>query len=249
MQPIPILVTQVLWLRQERSVDEVREILWSVFQEVENFYGAASLDTEFRRLSMGSVNANPRSRIPDMEATEESRSASAGQFRNTVDPLRIMKMVKARLADVPQHFNREQRTLIVTNQEITPPPQWRYNMWATNEKEGSAVVSVPPMDPRSWGASEAADADLFALKHRVRVSCLRKVGLWLGIRRCGNDSCFFFEHVESAEILDIMKVLGEEHQVELPPLEKVCNLEFVPANHPASVQELSRRKPWTSPYA
>lgn len=246
---IPIFVAEVLLLRESLSVEELGEILWSVFQEVENFYSAASLDAEFRRLRMGTVNPFPSSSSPDIETPEESWNSSRGQFRSTVDPLRIMEMVNRRIAGGPRQLDREQKTLIVTDQEITPPPQWLYKMWETDEKEGSAVVSVPPMDPRSWGRGEASVADLFTLKHRVRVSCLRRIGLWSGIRRCGNDACFFFEHVESAEILDIMKVVGTEHQGEIPGIERVCNLEFVPASHPASVQELRRRQLGTSSYA
>jgi hypothetical protein len=97
--------------------------------------------------------------------------------------------------------------MIVTDQEIEPPADWRYIIWS--EFSNGQVVSVAPTDPSYW--RERSANRLGAIKHRVRTAGMCIVGVALGLTRCDNPRCFLFGQVSSAEVLDSMVVLGGEH--------------------------------------
>ena len=179
-----------------------------------------------------------QARTPDVEASEQSWTEAKGRFRNTVDPDKLMAIVKRQLP-TPILDDRG-RLLIVTDQEITPPPQWRYKLWAGDEQQHAVVVSLAPMNPRSW-SSERDDRDLTVLKHRIRAGCIRKLAMWCGLQQCDHENCYLFRHVESAESLDYFTHLGSEHVAEAPDFAAVIELEFQPSSDPAKIQDLHKR--------
>jgi hypothetical protein len=130
---------------------------------------------------------------------DETREGS----RRTYNAGRIARLVPT-LLDGRQAEN----SIIVIDQELTPPKDWRYILWERG------VISIAPMDPLYWGAKEPNRIAI--IKHRVRATCLLLVGRLLGQRRCGNERCFMYSNVDSVMRLDGMVTLGEEHT--LPPL-------------------------------
>ncbi len=97
--------------------------------------------------------------------------------------------------------------VVVFDQELTPPPQWRYVIWADR------VVSVVPTDPTYWGMKD--DNKIVTIKHRVRTACLSIIGQLLKLKRCSNDRCFLFGNVDSVLRLDKMVELGPEHNIKM----------------------------------
>ena len=99
--------------------------------------------------------------------------------------------------------------VVVTNQELTPPPQWRYLMWDTAAAEHNAVISGCPMDPYYWGTEIK---DRFAvLERRVRAAICATIGELLGLAHCDNEACFMRRDVTSVLELDDMAEYGTEH--------------------------------------
>lgn len=104
---------------------------------------------------------------------------------------------------------REGYLLLVTDQEITPPPEWRYIIW--DDCRNGSVVSIAPTDPHHW--RERDEARIATIKHRVRTACLSVLGEQFGFGRCNNPMCFLHQDVNSVTDLDQMVFLGPEHHL------------------------------------
>lgn len=107
-------------------------------------------------------------------------------------------------------------SVIVTDVEIRPPPDWRYMIW--DSFPSGAVVSFAPLDPMYWYATGTDESERVAtIKTRARAACLTVVGSLLGVGRCANELCFMLANVDSVLRLDEMVYLGGEHGI--PELE------------------------------
>lgn len=103
---------------------------------------------------------------------------------------------------------RDLTMILVTDVQITPPPEWRYIIW--DDVRAGWVISIAPTDPKYW---QASDEDRAAtIKHRIRTACLCTIGELLGLGRCQNPACLLYADVESASVLDDMILLGPEHR-------------------------------------
>jgi predicted Zn-dependent protease len=122
-----------------------------------------------------------------------------------VDKAILIKEVRKLIGNVPTNVP----LLVVTDQELTPPPSWNYIIWDHLDKEPSFIVSIKPTDPRYWGLRSTR---LPAIKQRVRAACCSAVGQMLGFSRCSNPACFLYKPVESVSNLDEMSHLGREHK-------------------------------------
>ena len=243
-------VLQILVFRDDRERARVFPALWAAFQEVDAFYNhdrervrcrplvvspgttskAWSIHTIANSTIAGAVSEKLEVAHAALATGEQFWQAARGRFARTVDQDQLASMIRSGL---PREL-ADHKLLIVTDQEITPPPDWRYVIW--DRVTGGYVVSVAPTDPQYW--SEPTSHRVAAIKHRVRTACLSIVGPLLGLPRCHNSSCFLFADVTSTDCLDFMVSLGDEHN--LPAL---TGLGFSPRpRDPAAVQVLERAR-------
>lgn len=208
----PISIVQLLMLRDERSSQELGAVLWAAFKEVEAFYNADRPRAVFRR-----ANGSPY--VPDSIRQEDSSGLSQrfasmdkktlwketqGRSSRTVEHSKVSRLVRSVVG-----LDADTRHVIVIDQELTPPPKWRYVIF-DGDSDG-AVISIVPTDPEYWSERDADRAG--TIKHRVRTACLTIVGALLGLNRCDNPRCFLYEDIDAVTALDSMVVLGDEHEI------------------------------------
>jgi hypothetical protein len=235
--PVPQILRQIMFFREEQNAHEIGQLVSVIFEECARYFEPAGIFAgfEMHRIFPGSTSAAvqqwlPRSRATqDSEPSERSWREVKGRFRNTVDPAKLISTVKSQLP--PDNG----LALIITDQEITPPPQWRYKMWAVDSDQNAILISFVSMDPRYW-SSERVGRDLLVLKQRIRAACIRKLAKWCGLRDCSHEKCYLFKDVESADALDYFVTLGGEHGVELPQLARLFDCEFEPSTDPFIIQ-------------
>ena len=126
--------------------------------------------------------------------------------------------------------------MLVTDVELTPPPDWRYIIWDTFPL--GCVVSLAPLDPRYWGERMPHDERVGTIKRRARAAMLAIVGALVGLQRCANDRCYLFADINSVLRLDEMTHLGPEHEVEA-----LAFRGFVDETSPEDAQEVVRLEP------
>src|SRR4029453_2495881 len=103
-------------------------------------------------------------------------------------------------------------SLVVTDIELTPPPEGRYIIW--DQFPLGAVASVAPLDPEYWREPYDSEQQRVVIaKRRVRAACVSIVGALIGLHRCQNESCFLYANVGSVVRLDEMELIGPEHGV------------------------------------
>lgn len=222
-------IIQLLVLFEEESVRELSPALWATLVESERFYNFDQPRATFERhfispheppssLLLSTVRSVARFFGRDIDnaqallCEQERRSYPAesvrsirGKFAKTIDQTKMWRAARTLLGnDEAGAFLQ-----IVTDLEITPPPEWRYIIWDGDER--NAVISVAPTDPKYW---RQPDPSRFAtIKHRVRTACLSITGAHLGLERCDNCSCFLYSDVGSVVTLDSMTELGSEHRL------------------------------------
>jgi hypothetical protein len=203
----------VLLLRNPSAQDELGPALWAAFREVESFYNSDMRRAAFRRFFLSE-------QTPSEQVLELLR---AGQDAATPQPLwhqappslwevngsRQVRTYDARKINASvRDLLGDQLTgtpVIVTDQELTPPPDWRYILFENR------VISLAPMDPKYWRTKDPRR--VATIKHRARTTCLLNVGSLLGLGRCGNDHCFLYSNIDSVMRLDAMIKLGGEHNI------------------------------------
>jgi hypothetical protein len=229
--------TQVLLLGDEKRSADVAAALWAALLEVEVFY------TPYRKVPVQRFYLGDGPPVSLDPRLTEAQRAMVGRF--SIGPMRerargrFGKVDQEQLAryvhDALRAFGGDDHSLIVTDFEITPPPDSRYIIWGG--VSGGAVVSSAPLDPRYWRMPEERRSAV--LKHRVRTACLSITGEWLGFSRCENTTCFLYDNVDSVTTLDTMVQFGAEH--------KVADLAFrgfAPVNtEPERVQLVIERPP------
>lgn len=203
----------VLFLRNPGAQDELGPALWAAFREVESFYNSDTQRAAFRRFFLS--EQEPSERVLRFLRESQDTAAAAPLWHQAPPSLwevngnRQVRTYEARkISASVRDLLGDQLTgtpIIVTDQELTPPPQWRYILWE------SRVISLSPMDPNYWRTKDPRR--VATLKHRARTTCLLNAGQMLGLGRCRNDHCFLYSNVDSVMRLDAMVKLGEEHNL------------------------------------
>lgn len=232
-----IKVDQVLLFLNPGVSEELGRALWAAMEEVEAFYNFDDQRVVFRRIYLSEhvpdglklgyggfsglklwlnkllgwdnsdKNASASKEEIFQSTLEDKWQEARGKYSRTYDARKIVATVRKILAD--EELGNV--TIIVTDQELTPPPDWRYVIWA-GDTDGGIVISTVPTDPKYWRMSDPHPASI--IKHRVRTSCLQIVGRMLGLDVCENERCFLFQPVDSVLRLDHMVELGSEHKIE-----------------------------------
>lgn len=190
------------------------ESLWAAFKEMEAFYNYDRQRAVFRRFFLSeSLPRTIRSEVahgqqPTVVFPEASWQQARGKYTRTYDQLRLGELSRELL-----EAQKNDYILIVTDQEISPPEEWRYIIWESWDNGG--VVSLAPLDPEYWQIEDPNRVS--TVKHRVRAACLAVVGRFLGLEACDNEKCFLYNPVDSVSRLDLMVSLGSEHKI--PALE------------------------------
>jgi len=252
----PVRIVQVLLLVDGETSLEVGPALWAMLLEIERFYNMDRprisfqrfyispqvpkvnlLDTARRNLDRllrgGKAVDDALMQLSPAQRVEKAVSSkdSTGRFRRTCDQRKLGQVVRDLIGIGPDAG----LLFIVTDREITPPPEWRYIIW--DDFEGGAVVSMVPTDPKYWRHPDPGR--IATIKHRVRTAALSITGQFLGLERCENPGCFLYADVGSVTNLDLMTHLGDEH--ELP---KLAGRGFQPAGaDPAVVQSVVETRP------
>jgi hypothetical protein len=211
-------ILQVLLLREEEVTLELAPVLWAMLQEVEALYVSAGLGRfESVYLGRGSPpGAPPDAELPPQEIWEGIRGTR---------PVKHEEIARRTRAALGRRADRS-IVVVVTDQEIVPPRDWRYVI--SDGDDEASVVSIAPTDPRYWGEE---DPDrLKTIKYRAQAACCGVVGEYLGLKGCTNSWCFLYRPVDSVVQLDEMLYFGPEHG---PRLDAVG---FISASDPAAVE-------------
>ena len=228
-----ITFNQVLMFKEPETSLEMGEALWSAVKEVEAFYNGRGKQAEFLFtylsedvpeavssrddgfLSIGRFwDLLFKKKVPKKGILEEadwfpefehetSWQKARGKYLRTFNAYKIEQLVRGLLGD--ERMN--DIPIIVIDQELTPPPNWRYIIWRAPRK--GFVVSTVPTDPEYWRIQEPNR--IAVIKHRIRTAIMHIVGHKLGLRYCSNERCFLFRPVDSVVRLDQMVELGPEH--------------------------------------
>jgi hypothetical protein len=262
----PIKVVQVLLLRDQRMSKDLGPTLWAAFQEVEKLYNLERQRVSFKRYY---VSTSIPTKVPKEERLESFRVKSGWEdvwLGKSVRGGRRKEGVKLsgfnlsfnssdnyprryEFEDITKKVRRllgsdasDAKLLVVMDQEISPPENWRYMIWNTDTKVqgdvvNTALISIAPTDPQYWGDFDDADR-LAKIKHRVRVASCSVVAEFLRIPECVNPQCFLCSPVESAVQLDQMVYFGAEHSSAMPDVKSLVDKTFLPANSPVTVQKI-----------
>jgi hypothetical protein len=231
----PMRVMVVVVLAGEKLAN-LPAVLRSTIVEAANFYNLGkmrlSIDSKVYFRNEASSNKLVEADYPDFQPIyDEDLEKARGEFLDLYDQWKLIKVVRKRISE----SYSMKKVVIITDLEIVPPPDWRYILWESDEH--NAVISLAAMDPEYWGIKERSP--LITIKQRVRASMLGIIGDFLKLERCLNPSCFLYGDVNSADQLDDMICMGEEHSVE--------NLTFMGYNprpgDPVQVQKVQRKSP------
>jgi|ERR1035438_9926012 hypothetical protein len=208
-------IVQVLAFREPDKWKLLAPSLCAALIEIENFYNFDIRRVQCERYILGATGGSlqeytfPETFPADVsqygpQSSDDSFWAPLqGKFRRTIHQGRLSEAIRRLLP--PQH--KDSFFMIVTDQEIEPPPVWRYLIW--DGVPNGVVISTAPTDPEYW--RERSANRVSAIKHRVRTAGMNVFGIALGLQRCGNPRCFLFKEVASTNVLDTMLALGEEH--------------------------------------
>jgi hypothetical protein len=251
----PQNISQVLLFREddgqprfERNFAELGSALWAAFQEVEHLYKRQWPDAVFQRHYLSRqpqdflgpedypVHLLPQTASDWNQLWEESRDDHTKTFSAQRLAENVRKLLRRDAAD--------QWLIVVTDQKITPPPDWRYIIWDDSwdggTVKGGAVVSIPPTDPHYWNERDYGQR-IPIIKKRIRAACCCVTGMTLGIERCYNPGCFMYVNVESMTVLDEMVCIGPEHG-----FDNLSNVGFLETSDP-SVPAQVERQVWPIP--
>jgi hypothetical protein len=206
-------IVQVLAFRQPEKWKLMAPSLWAALIEIENFYNFDIPRVQCARYTLGGTALQEycslpmflsyASQIGPQSPDDPFWAPLQGKFRRTIHQGRLADAIRRLLP--PSH--KDWFAMIITDQEIEPPPDWRYIIW--DNVQNGEVISTAPTDPDYW--RERTTNRVGAIKHRVRTAGMSITGFELGLARCSNPRCFLFDDVASTDILDSMLELGEEH--------------------------------------
>lgn len=225
-----ISVSQVLLLRDSKTSHELGLALWAAMQEMASFYNAdqprvrSTCDyiSEFVPEEVRRAGGAPFNQLPP-EWDKELWAKARGHYTRTYDCSKIVDSVSQML----EALGRRPPFLVITDQELTPPPEWRYIVFDADAR--GQVTSIRPTDPVYWG--DRSPRRVSTVKHRVRAAGLNGIGSLLGLHRCNNAECFLYSSIDSVTCLDAMVKLGAEHK-----LPRLAGYGFPPFGDPAVTQ-------------
>lgn len=247
-----VKIVQVLLLFDDDFSRELGPALWAALIETEQFYNTtARKRATFERYymsgfvpSLGAVNTTlrgirravfgddqMRSSLEMLDRQQRMSAASVtspeltGKYARTYDQAKLADAVRP-LVNAADAFLE-----IVTDRELTPPPEWRYLIW--EDVKNGAVISTAPIDPNYW--RERQTDRVHTIKKRARAALLGATGEPLGLNDCDNIECYMLDNVDSVLALDFMTCLGPEHQSDAPDLPGQT---FLPTTDPALVQRV-----------
>jgi hypothetical protein len=217
-------IWQVLLVKGVEFAREIGPAIWTGFEEVRKFFGdgetavtvdvihdvfTAKIAAKFTPYYLSTYvfpGLDAANRIDDQGAIERiwgEAERSAG-----LHDQRVLGEAVSELLDPPDGAT----TVLVTDVEIVPPPEWRYIIWDSFPL--GAIVSLAPLDPYYWGEIDSDKDRIATIKRRSRAASLSIVGSLLGLSRCENARCFLFADVDSVLRLDDMVYIGPEHGVD-----------------------------------
>lgn len=181
---------------------ELAAIVRTAMTETARLYNFDIERAEFRQTFFGEPgSASIESPFETMEEGWWQRAR--GQYSRTLDQYWLAEHLRGRIPE-------GNATVLVTDQEITPPREWRYVIW-DSPLPRVTVASIAPLDPAYWGSRP--EDRLAILKRRTRAMLIATTGAHLGLSRCDNSRCFLFSNVDSVTTLDEMVAIGEEHRL------------------------------------
>ena len=205
-------LAQVLMLSEPEHFTETGTALWAMLEEVVALYNVDGEVVVPKRWcvtpepvpALDAVVANDEQMVIGRDEMDWLFEKASGRYERTLDAGLVAERVRALLAErgvAPAALH------LVTDQELTPPPQWRYILWDGGDDWG--VVSIAPMDPDYWGMPRTDGTR--QIKRRARAASISLVGELLGLKRCKNPRCFLFADVDAVLRLDRMTCIGTEH--------------------------------------
>ena len=208
-----ISISQVLLFRNPEVSHELGQALWAALVEIEAFYNLDQQRAAFSRTYFSESAPQPLlGEIPQFWKERVSTDGpdflwkhAQGQYAKTYNYQKIVEGIGRLL----EPTGRAAPYLIVTDQELTPPPDWRYIIFDGDNR--GAVVSTAPADPRYW--RDRTPHRVSMIKHRVRTAGLNAVGGFLGLTRCDNRQCFMDSEIDSVSCLDAMVSLCSLHDL------------------------------------
>lgn len=228
----PLKLIQAVALFDERSASDYGLALWAAFHEVEQFYKRVGAEIRYQRFfvapsspsgsifesiahAVGKLIPGERlQRALDVLSADQTRSfnlqdqLSWDSRGRTYDQTQLAAAVRSLIGPIASGYH----LMIVTDRPITPPSRWRYIIWETNRDIDASVISVTPLDPDYW---HDRDPDrVLTIKARARAAALNITGGLIGLSHCDNPACFLFDDVDAVTVLDEMKGLGPEHNLD-----------------------------------
>lgn len=229
----PTSLIQIVLFAKESNFLEYGPAVWSALKEVELLYGRAGRIDKCQRFVFDPEGPPTlQAEWPAFDNNPPNRrqldfwSSVRGRFFRTVD----QKIIRNKVREALSPMDIEGHILVVTDQEITPPPEWRYILWDTVGND--AIISTAPMDPLYWRLSGGDRVAI--IKQRLRAAAMSATGELLEFKRCENGSCYLFEAVGAVSVLDSMVLFGKEHGID-----SLTGLGFDPRpTNPRDVQDL-----------
>jgi predicted Zn-dependent protease len=227
----PANIIQALALFDEKSASEYGLALWAALHEVDRLYRLAQAQIEYRRFYI--APSPPNFSLFENISRAFGRWIPGGQVQTSLDLLKHDQVLSSSGPSVELSYGSRRtydqgqlaavvrklvdpgksndHLMIITDRPITPPADWRYIIWETNQGTNSSVISVSPLDPLYWRDKDPKR--VMRIKKRTRNAALSITGELIGLQRCDNPTCFLFEDVYSVGVLDEMYAFGPEHNL------------------------------------
>ncbi|MEJ7601580.1 MAG: hypothetical protein WKG01_26995 [Kofleriaceae bacterium] len=196
-----------------RSIDLYRLAARSAADQVAELYRTRRKELRFATVDVEGNTASAGTSPYSWQVLRSQVESDAwwvsvrGRLSRTLDVKQVGRRVREATVGV---VTPSDSLLIVVNQELSPPPEWRYLLWDTSPTTVTSVISACQMDPYYWSGDVA---DRFAvLQTRLRVAMFSSVGEHLGLSRCDNDACYMRRDVFSVIELDEMRGCCAEHE-------------------------------------
>jgi hypothetical protein len=236
-----LALTEAAVWAEVSSINRFEPLVWATLSEVEQFFLEVLPSSSFHRARVIANRVSmPSDTIPTFFPSREYWDNVSGKYRRTVDHERVAELVRSELRAAVTDSG-DDRLLIITDQELTPPKDWSYIIW--DGTSDASVISLLPLDPQYWMASRFADREIGAtIKRRLRAACICSVGEWLGMFRCEDPECFLFRDIDNVDRLDSMLRLGSEHLRELPGIENRVGMYFTDSGEPEKVESLVQER-------
>lgn len=195
-----------------RSIGQYRVAAMAAADHVVQLYRTRRKDLRITVIDAEAVTSPQAYSLQSLRAQLDADSwwlSVRGRFSRTLDFDKLSKQVRSATAGF---IKATEPLVIVVNQELTPPPEWRYLLWDT--KELTSVISANQMDPSYLSVGQENRFDV--IERRLRAAMFCSVGESLGLSRCDNDACYMRRDVLSVTDLDAMNSYGAEHDGEGP---------------------------------